>query len=759
MDIRRRLALLALFAVATSSLLWSASGAPAARAAVLPWNVASESYYRLDVPAGAMAVSVDATFQNAVTNADLKAVNLWAMPRAQDVQVTQDGAVLETKLLPINDVNGAPTRVIATLAAPLKPNTRTKLQMTYAVPAQTSELVRIEAGATEARFVSQGAGSFTFIDVPMSGDNFFEPGCLRTAEQPKDVAAAGFERWVCGEATLIAIGTENKDLQAKCARADDSCRQRYDESPFAAFAQSITDTTKRGRLEADIPLARGNVKLRLLYFRTDEAWAQRQFAAAKAALPKLEEAFGFPYPRDTVLLRESHFLENVGALGIAFTEDGDMLISNVEVPGLSAEEVTVHELAHQWAGRNLETSWLWEGLAEYGMRTVAPSLNIRPYDRKWESFGFKDLLGNWFNGSPVRNPDYWYGKAGAFWFEYQKTIGGQVNMTRVLALMDDDPKKWPLGGRWFMDRGEDVSGVNLDDLYLKWVWTPDTAKSLLEERRAARELAKTLYARALTFNLIGQPADIQANLDGWEFRAVSAQVGKANEVLDNYQRVLEYGQKNALPQSDAVAKVWATNTTTQTAALIADQRNAIDAITSAAARLKDAPPDSPSLKQLDEARAKYAAGDIAEAKRLAGSSTTSAFNQQAATKMLELARAEHASFSASFFGRIGLMFQDPAADLAAAETSYAGGDYAAAFKQSRAALDAWNNADASGLKRLAALAGLMSVLTVGAWWLIRKLDLGGGSPSGRSPVARGPGHTLPSADDRRGTWRDWENTK
>ena len=92
-------------------------------------------------------------------------------------------------------------------------------------------------------------------------------------------------------------------------------------------------------------------------------------------------------------VRESHFILRIGALGIAFTDSGDMLIANVDDPELMPEEVTVHELAHQWAGLNLETSWLWEGLAEYGMRTVAPAVNMRPYNTRWESLGFKDKLG------------------------------------------------------------------------------------------------------------------------------------------------------------------------------------------------------------------------------------------------------------------------------------------------------------------------------------------------------------------------------
>src|SRR5205085_10975393 len=128
----------------------------------------------------------------------------------------------------------------------------------------------------------------------------------------------------------------------------------------------------------------------------------------------------------------------------------------------------VHELAHQWAGFNLESTWEWEGLAEYGMRTVAPSLGFTPIDRKWQSFKYTDTLATWMTSSPVGNPDYWYGKAGSFWFAYEKAIGGPGNIKKVLAQLAGPAE--PIDARRFMDMGEDVSGAKLDKLFLDWVF-------------------------------------------------------------------------------------------------------------------------------------------------------------------------------------------------------------------------------------------------------------------------------------------------
>lgn len=718
-------------------------------AATSPFLIASESYYRLDVPGGAMSVTVEAEVRAAAAG-ELKAVDLYAMPQARNVVVRSDGGDLAFITKDLSEGDGDSTLVLVTLARPLKNGARVKLTMSYDVPAQTSELVHIQPGSTEALFVSQGAGSFVFIDVPKDGDNYFEPGCLRAAFQPDSVKDAGLVRWVCGDATLIALNAENPSVLEKCAALDDKCRQRVVNSPFSAFAQSLTDPSLRGVIEDQVQLKRGPVKLSLKYFRTDQAWAEKQFAIARTALPRLEEAYNFPYPRDTIVMRESRFIGVLGLAGVAFPELGEVLISAGDSID---EEVTVHELAHQWAGSNMETSWLWEGLAEWGLRSVAAGLSINPRDWKWQSYGYTDPLATWWNGSSVTNSYYWYGKAGAFWFEYEKAVGGPEKMRQVLGQLDDDPKRLPVGGRWFMDVGERVSAANLDALFSKWVWA-DTASSLLAERRAAHDLVATLAARAARMGFSGMPPEIQANLDAWAFTGVATQVKAATDILDDYLGVVAMADEAGLPQSNGVIDAWPVRRLTEVAALVEDQRQAIVSITAAVRQLAEEAPGSPALRQLDDARDRYAHADYPAAKRVASGSTTTAFNQVAAGKVLAVAREQKASFKPSFLDQVGLLFSDPAGDLAKAEKAYTDGDPTTALRLARSAIDQWDGASGRGLMYLAALAGLMCAVTLGAWWLLRRLDPGRAVLQQRASA----GHALAAPDERRGAWRDWENT-
>ncbi|MEP7217030.1 MAG: hypothetical protein ABI782_12320 [Anaerolineaceae bacterium] len=408
MNLRRSVAL-ALFIVGAVQV--SVSGPSAARAATNQFPSASETYYKLDVPNGTMSVVVETQIQNG-TSKDALAVPFYTLPTATNIVVKRDGAALATKVTAGSEKPEQTGVVLATLAAPMKANARANFVMTYDVPAHKGDLIRMEPGVIETVFIGQGNGSFVFVDVPSSGENYFDPGCLKQSPQPSDAKSGGFDRWVCGDVAVIALNTNQPDVLKRCAALDDKCRQRESTSGlFSAFVQSITDTTTRGKLEADVAMKDGTKKLVFGFFRRDQVWAEKQFALAQQALPKLEEVFGFAYPNgERISMRQSHQIQLVGAAGIAFPEQGEVLLT--PHTGFD-EEVTVHELAHQWAGFNLTEGWLWEGLAEYGMRRVAPSLGVHPEDRKWQSLGYKDPLVTWHNGSLVGNPDYWYGKAAA----------------------------------------------------------------------------------------------------------------------------------------------------------------------------------------------------------------------------------------------------------------------------------------------------------------------------------------------------------
>lgn len=745
----RRFALVGLFAALV--LPFVGEGAPSVEAQQSfskPYLSASETYYTLDTPNGMMSVRFHGEYQNNQSK-DLATLPFFIMPGAQNLLVTAEGSSLEVAVVEGNEALAIPSVGVVKLPRALKPKARITVEASYLVPPRTGKLMTLEPGLIETPFIGQGAGSFVLVDVPSEGDTYLDPGCLRAASQPDEVKGAGRVRWVCGDVTLIALNGDDPDVLKRCAAMDDKCRQRALEETFSAYVQSITDLSKVSKLEADVAMPDGrNVHMALRYFQRDQAWAEKQWALAQKAFPMLETLFGFPYKGDTVTMRQSHHIDRIGAAGVAL--NGQVLLATDT--GFD-EEVTVHELAHMWASSNLDTKWLWEGLAEYGASSLAPELGFTPVDRGWSAMPYKDPLATWYNGSEVYNPDYWYGKSGAFFRAFEQAVGGREAMTAVLSRMDDEPALLPLDAGWFMDQGEWVSGKNLDQLFLDWVYQPLTAKPLLAQRRAAHDEVTALQARALTLGLSGMPSDIYDNLLAWVFDPVADQVARANKLLDAYSEVVTLSEQNGLGRPDGVNQYWGKKRVADTQVVVENQRQAITTIVSSAKAIENKPADSQAWAKIAEAKEKYAAGDFSGAKAAASGAVTAAYNEVAAGKMIEIAKAKQASFSAGFFGRIGLMFSDPDGDLKKAEAAQAEGDGETALRLAKSAYTTWDGATQRGIQRLAMLAAAMCALTFGVWFVLRRLE---------GPVTvkkAGQGHVLEVDPSRRASWRDWENSK
>ncbi|MCC6958459.1 MAG: hypothetical protein IT301_01310 [Dehalococcoidia bacterium] len=745
----RRFALVGLFAVLV--LPFMDGGTPAAQAQqsfAKPYLVASETYYTLDTPNGMMSVRYHGEYQNNQTK-DLLALPFFIMPGAQNLSVTAEGSSLEVAVVEGNEALAAPGVGVVKLPRNLKPKARITVEASYSIPSRSGKLMTLEPGIIETPFIGQGPGSFVLVDVPSEGDTYLDPGCLRATAQPNEVKDAGRVRWVCGEVTIIALNGDDPDVLKRCAAMDDKCRQRALPETFSAYVQSITDLSKVSKLEGDVAMPDGrNVHMALRYFQRDQAWAQKQWALAQKAFPMLETLFGFPYKGDTVTMRQSHHIDRIGAAGVAL--NGQVLLATDT--GFD-EEVTVHELAHMWASSNLDTKWLWEGLAEYGASSLAPELGFTPVDRGWSAMPYKDPLATWYNGSDVYNPDYWYGKAGAFFRAFEQAVGGREAMTAVLSRMDDEPALLPLDAGWFMDQGEWVSGKNLDQLFLDWVYQPLTAKPLLSQRREAHDSVTALQARAQTLGLSGMPSDIYDNLLAWVFEPIAEQVAKANKVLDAYSEVVALSEQNGLGRPEGVNQFWGKKRVADTLVVVENQRQAITTIVSSAKAIENKPADNPAWAKMAEAREKYAAGDFSGAKAAAAGAVTTAYNEVAAGKMIEIAKEKQASFSAGFFGRIGLMFANPDDDLKKAEAAQAAGDGETALKLAKSAYTAWDGATQRGIQRLAMLAAVMCALTFGVWFILRRLE---------GPVTvkkSGQGHVLEVDPSRRASWKDWENSK
>lgn len=711
---------------------------------------ASETTYRLDTAAGAINVSIDIEFLNQ-SGGPVTEVPIYILPGAVELAVSAPGGEPQVTVQPGSEAERRAAVALVTLPQPLKPKARTRLEASYRLAASTGPLMTIEPGFIEVPFIGQGPGSWVFVDVPRSGDNTLDPGCLIGKDQPDDVKAAGLQRWVCGDVFAVALAAEDPGVLDRCAALDDRCRQRIDPGLFSAFALSVTDESRRGVLSEPVTMADGRqVTLTLKYFRRDQDWANRQFAIARQAFPLLEALFGFPYPYADVTMRQSYHIASFGIAGVAFPTQGQVLLSH-ETGGVD-DEVTIHELAHQWAGHQLARPFIWEGLAEWATRVLAPQLGVTTRPSSWQSAGANYPLATW-GVTMGGNPDYWYGRSGDFWFAYEAAIGGRQNMTTVLSRIDDEPALWPLKEGWFMDQGEFLADRNLDQLFLDWVFVPETAKPLLSERRAAHDLVRELRNRADEAGLgSGIPSDIYNNLIAWVFEPIAGQVAEGDRIIGSYRSVTALAAEAGLATPPAVAESWGKARLSETARLIEDQRQAIVAITTAESELAGEPEDSPYREGLRKARELYTQGDFTGARAAASSGITSRLNSEAAARMIELARQKQASFAPGFLARVGMLFTSPESKLAEAEAALAAGDGTRALGLARDAYNTWDDAAGRGLQRLAMLTAVMCALSFGVWTVLNRLN--------REPPPKklGQGHVI-EANARVGSWRDWENSR
>lgn len=120
----------------------------------------------------------------------------------------------------------------------------------------------------------------------------------------------------------------------------------------------------------------GDTDIRLLYPPEHEDRKDRFLGAAVAALESFGRWFGpYPYPRLTVV----DVPEEAGA-GMEYPTLVTVSSTDPPIPGLLLEEeVTVHEIGHQWwygmvASNEFEEAWLDEGFTTYSTRKLMEKL-------------------------------------------------------------------------------------------------------------------------------------------------------------------------------------------------------------------------------------------------------------------------------------------------------------------------------------------------------------------------------------------------
>lgn len=289
-------------------------------------------------------------------------------------------------------------------------------------------------------------------------------------------------------------------------------------------------------IDSAVQLANGEITLTISYFPGEDRWASRIQELSGAALPALEELFGFPYdgPRGLIIAER-------GRQDIAGYEGTFGCLATFCAIGISpvANDATaLHELAHLWT-EVFEKRWLAEGLAEFmsgraaeGMASlVSTEESIPPprtVDLHLDEWGpTRYIIGASEEELAREYTGYW--ESQRFFETLERTIGLPALQTANAAAANLGRD---IDSQTYLDLLEEASGDRLDGLFLESVFPPSYAP-VLEQRRRAREQLVVLQADAAAahLHLRERTEDL---VEAWSFDSAERAMDDAQAALDTY---------------------------------------------------------------------------------------------------------------------------------------------------------------------------------------------------------------------------------
>ncbi|HEX5826442.1 MAG TPA: hypothetical protein VFY23_02900 [Candidatus Limnocylindrales bacterium] len=451
----------------------------------------------------------------------------------------------------------------------------------------------------------------------------------------------------------------------------------------------------------DVAVAEGEtVPLVLRAWTEDEAWAARVGSLFGESLPVLREQIGLPWPHaEPMTIQEAVSRSASGYAGLF-----DPAENLVEVAYWADHGIVIHEAAHGWFnGALLADRWANEGFASlYAARvadaidepTDAPELtdelreariplnawavqevpaagaagagteptadaDAQAAERATEAYGYAASLAlaraiAERAGEPALRQTWADASAGiAAYQPFDSSLSGAPVAVTSGDLVPEVADGAP-DWRALLDILERRTGEDFDDLWREWVVRPDEV-ALLEARTAARASYERTLALAGDWAL---PRDIRDAMRSWQFEAAEQRMADARTVL---------AQRGANEQ------------------LAADLGIPLPA----------------GMRTMFETGALAEASSQAEAERNA---------------MLMIAGAADADRSETDpLTTIGMLGEDPEAELAAARAAVAAGDLDGARAAADDAFRAWNGAWQEGRRRaLLAVAVLATLLVLGS---------------------------------------------
>ncbi len=408
-------------------------------------------------------------------------------------------------------------------------------------------------------------------------------------------------------------------------------------------------------------------------WRDDPAWAGRIGALFRRALPQLTREIGLAWPETQPTVVQEAVSRAAGGYAGLFAPAE----RRIEVAYWAAPLVALHEAAHGWFNGGLVADrWASEGFASLYAQRTAAKLKVRDTSpRLTAAVSRAEIpLNAWPNtagaeaGADLPTETYGYAASLALaraiaqragdaalrrvWAAASAHVGAYQPETAQPFGDAGDPETvdGPPDWRGLLDLLETETGKDFTGLWRKWVIRPEEA-GLLDARADAR----TAYARTLA--LAGDwrlPRGIRDALRSWQFDVAVQQLADARTVLAQRSAIESLAERGSLTLPPAVQQ-------------------------------------------------RFQAGDMAGASREAEAERNA---------MLTVIQAADARVhDDDLLSRIGMLGEDPEADLASAQSAFTAGDLAAAQSAADDAYRAWSAAWQEGRRRallaVAVLAGAL----------------------------------------------------
>ena len=419
----------------------------------------------------------------------------------------------------------------------------------------------------------------------------------------------------------------------------------------------------------------------------DAAWGRRVAGVLRVGLPVLGGLIGMPYPWTAPIGVEETIGRSIGGYAGVF----DPASSTIRVAYDADPAVVLHEAAHLWFnGRLFADRWIVEGFATWAGEGAGSQLKLagRPVALDATLRAAAMPLNAW----PTPTAGQAAGPGEAYAYAASTDLARRIAalagprglQATFVAAANHESAYDPAGSRsgssqnasgtagasgeqsstdWrgLLDLLAERAGVDATALWRRWVVRPQEL-ALLDGRAAARADYAALRGAAGDWTL---PTTVRAALTVWQFDAAETQMGGLRRVLAR--------------RDELTAAVAATDA---------------------------------GLQLPTNLRAAFEQGDVTAA--LSEAATERAIIDQ----VVAAARAARDPAAGGLLGRVGLLGQDPSGELAAARSSFAHGDLAAAQAGAIDARNLWVGAADLGGFRLRMIVAFvlvgLGVLIVGA---------------------------------------------